>query len=80
LYTTVAAKKPPTPWGGMCQCLGHWAINKKSKDTLLYQTLKVEEKKVFLFFEFMAQGPRFWRFLPQGVGVFFAATVCYVSK
>ena len=36
----------------------------KTKDTLLSQTLKVEEKKVSLFFSIMAQGPRYWHFLP----------------
>ena len=32
--------------------LGSWTTNKKSKDTLLSQTLKVEEKKVSLVFHF----------------------------
>ena len=32
------------------QYLGSWATNQKSKDTLLSQTLKVEEKKVTLVF------------------------------
>ena len=35
--------------GRKCQYLGPWAINKKTKDTLLSQTLKVENKKVSLF-------------------------------
>ena len=35
--------------GRNCQYLGPWAINDKNKDTLLSQTLKVEEKKVSLF-------------------------------
>ena len=30
---------------------GPWAINEKNKDTLLSQTLKVEEKKVSLFLD-----------------------------
>ena len=30
--------------------LGSWATNQKSKETLLSQTIKVEEKKVSLFF------------------------------
>ena len=50
-------------------------INQKSKDTLLSQTIKIEENKMSLFFGFMAQGPSYWHFLPQGVGVVFAATV-----
>ena len=33
-----------------CQYLGSWAKKQKSKDTLLSQTLKVEEKKVSLVF------------------------------
>ena len=32
------------------QYLGSWATNHKTKDTLLSQTIKVEEKKVSLFF------------------------------
>ena len=36
--------------GSNCQYLGSWATNKKSKCTLLSQTLKVEEKKAFLVF------------------------------
>ena len=36
---------------------------KKSKDTLLSQTLKVEEKKVTLVFLFVAQEPRYGHFL-----------------
>ena len=32
------------------QYLGPWAINEKTKDTFLSQTLKVEEKKVSLVF------------------------------
>ena len=43
--------------GRKCQYLCPWAINKKTKDTLLSQTLKVEEKKVSLFFSFGAQEP-----------------------
>ena len=39
--------------------LGSWATNQKSKDTLLSQTLKVEEKKVTLVFLFVAQEPRY---------------------
>ena len=42
--------------------LGSWATNKKSKDTLLSQTLKVEEKKVTLVFIFVAQKPRYGNF------------------
>ena len=45
--------------GRNCQYLGSWATNKKSKDTLLSQTLKVEEKKVTLVFWFVAQEPRY---------------------
>ena len=36
--------------GRKCQYLCPWAINKKTKDTLLSQTLKVEKKKVSLSF------------------------------
>ena len=43
---------------GKCRYLGPWAMNKKSKDTMLSQTLKVEEKKVSLCFLFEAQAPR----------------------
>ena len=49
---------------GKCQNLGPWAINEKTKDTLLSQTLKVEEKKVSLVFLFVVQEPRYWPFLP----------------
>ena len=45
------------------QYLGPWAMNKKTKDTLLSQTLKVEENKVSLFFWFMAQELRYGHFL-----------------
>ena len=45
--------------GRKCQYLGPWAINKKTNDTLLSQTLKVEEKKVSLIFWFVAQEPRY---------------------
>ena len=44
------------------QYLGPWAKNWKNKDTLLSQTLKVEEKKVSLVFWFVAQEPRYWHF------------------
>ena len=40
-----------------------WQKIKKSKDTLLSQTLKVEEKKVSLFLLFMAQEPRYGHFI-----------------
>ena len=43
--------------------LGPWAKNQKNKGTLLAQTLKVEEKKVTLFFYFLAKGPRYCHFL-----------------
>ena len=36
--------------GRNCQYLDSWATNQKSKDTLLSQTLKVEEKKETLVF------------------------------
>ena len=49
--------------GRKCQYLGPWAINKKTKDTLLSQTLKVEEKKVSLFFSFVAQEPKYGHFI-----------------
>ena len=37
---------------------------KKSKDTFLSQTFKIEENKVASFFSFLAQEPRYWKFLP----------------
>ena len=43
--------------------LSSWATNHKTKDTLLSQTLKVEEKKVSLFFWFVAQEPRYGHFI-----------------
>ena len=43
--------------------LGPWAINEKTKDTLLSQTFKVEEKKVSLVFLFVAQEPRYGPFI-----------------
>ena len=49
--------------GKKCQYLASWATNHKTKDTLLSQTLKVEEKKVSLFFWFEAQEPRYGRFI-----------------
>ena len=49
--------------GRKCKYLGPWAINKKTKDTLLSQTLKVEENKVFLFFSFVAQEPKYGHFI-----------------
>ena len=49
--------------GRKCQYLGSWATNHKSKDTLLFQTLKVEEKKVSLVFLFVAQEPRYGHFI-----------------
>ena len=49
--------------GRKCQYLGPWAINKKTKDTLLSQTLKVEKKKVSLFFWFVAQEPKYGHFI-----------------
>ena len=45
--------------GRNCQYLSSLATNQKSKDTLLSQTLKVEEKKVTLVFWFVAQEPRY---------------------
>ena len=42
-----------------CQYLGPLAINEKTKDTLLSQTLKVEEKKVSLVFLLKASEPRY---------------------
>ena len=39
------------------------ALIQKNKGTLLSQTLKVEEKKVPLFFKILAPGPRYGRFL-----------------
>ena len=46
-------------------------MNPKNKDTFFSSTFKVWESKVSLDFKFMVQGPRYWHFLPQGVGVFF---------
>ena len=50
------------------QYLGPWAINWKNKDTLLSQTLKVEEKKVSLVFLFVAQEPRYGHFIFWSLG------------
>ena len=49
--------------GRKCQYLGPWAINKKTKDTLLSQTLKVEKKKVSLSFWFVAQELKYGHFI-----------------
>ena len=46
--------------GRNCQYLGSWDTNKKSKNTLLSQTLKVE---VTLVFWFVAQEPRYGHFV-----------------
>ena len=54
--------------GRNCQYLGSWATNQKSKDTLLSQTLKVEEKKVSLVFLFVAQEPRYGHFIFWSLG------------
>ena len=40
IHTTVKGRK--------CQYLGPWAMNPKTKDTMLSQSLKVEGKKVSL--------------------------------
>ena len=44
--------------GRTCQYFGSWAMNRKTKDTFISQTLKVEEKKVFLVLLFVIQEPR----------------------
>ena len=49
--------------GRKCQYLGSWATNHETKDTLLSQTLKVEEKKESLFFLFEAHEPRYGYFI-----------------
>ena len=49
--------------GSKGQYLGPWAMNKKTKDTLLSQTLKVEENKVPLVFSILALGLRYSHFL-----------------
>ena len=36
--------------GRQCQYLGPWAVNKKNMGNLLYQTLKVEDKKLLSCF------------------------------
>ena len=51
------------PKGRRCPYLGPLAMNKKTKETLLSQTLNVEEKKVSLFFRIMAKDPRYGHFL-----------------
>ena len=43
---------------------GSWATNEKNKDTFFSSTFKVWESKVSLVFLLMAQGPRYWHFLP----------------
>ena len=48
--------------GKKCQYLGSWATNHKTKDTLLSQTLKVEEKKVSLVFFICGPGAKIWPF------------------
>ena len=53
----------PSSKGRKCQYLGPWAMNQKTKDTLLSQTLKVEEKKMSLFFLFVAQEPTYGHFI-----------------
>ena len=61
--------------------LSSWATNHKTNDTLLSQTLKVEEKKVSLFFGFMAQGPRYWHFQKWGpIGVLGIYTLHYITE
>ena len=57
--------------GRICQYLGPWAMNRKTKDTLISQTLKVEEKKVSSDFLFVAQEPRYCHFIfgSSGSGV-----------
>ena len=59
--------------GRNCQYLGSWATNKKSKDTLISQTLKFEEKKVTLVFWFVSQEPRY------GLCVIFPVFPFYVT-
>ena len=46
-----------------CQYLGSWTTNRKSKDTMLSQTLKVEEKKVTIFFLYLTQESRYGHFV-----------------
>ena len=43
---------------------GFWATNEKYKDTFFSSTFKVWESKVSLVILLMAQGPRYWHFLP----------------
>ena len=44
--------------------LSPWATNKRNKDAFFSSTYKVLESKVCLFLSFIAQGPRYWHFLP----------------
>ena len=44
--------------------LSPWATNKRNKDAFFSSTFKVWESKVSLFLSFIAQGPRYWQFLP----------------
>ena len=53
---------------GKYQYRGPWTINEKTKETLLSQTLKVEEKKVSLVFWFVAQEPRYGPFIFWNLG------------
>ena len=54
LPLTIARTLHPELLKKKCFYLGSWAKHRKSKDTLLSQTLKVEEKKVSLVFLFRA--------------------------
>ena len=58
------------------QYLRPWASYWKNKDTLLSQTLKVEEKKVSLVFWFVAQEPRYGHFIFWSLG----SKVCDIVK
>ena len=62
LPLTIARTLHPELLKKKCFYLGSWANHRKSKDTLLSQTLKVEEKKVTLVFWFVGQERRYGHF------------------
>ena len=67
--------------GRNCQYLGSWAKNQKSKDTLLSPTLKVEEKKVSLFFFIRGLGAKILTFTKMGpIGVLGIYTLHYITE
>ena len=63
-FLTIAHAPPPEAQKTQCPYFRSWATNQKTKDTFFSSTFKVWESKVSLFFQFMAQGPRYWPFFP----------------